>query len=366
MPRNALFLGAIILAAANLVCMAAEPGFGTQVDALAAAAASGPGPCAFAESVPVLPASFDPATATGTPPATGPQAPPKIKSDLRAAFDIGPPFFRRQLCGLDGIFVTSGPASWGYRNIDTRQRFIALSLELWSGDPPSAIPLNVYENRVMAGLLRWPAGDPAPPEYLPATPSDGLMTVLAVLAHEFGHVLWADTFIEPPGSEPQYDRFCPGVFPAKAWIDVPAHKRWRHFGEVAGMPGAIPDSPGDDPNDPPAAGDPSYQDIRIERLLAALRGSRLRHAHKILARLHARNRPWPSLFGAFSPNEDFVETFTLFTLTHATPPLTSLPLQIPIGRRRISIRNIPATIAERPLLSALLQCFDNRFGGASP
>src|SRR5262249_24507324 len=83
-------------------------------------------------------------------------------------------------------------------------------------------------------------------------------------------------------------------------------------------------------------------------------------AHKILARLLSVRRPWSSLLAAFSVNEDFVESFTLYTLTKANPTLSSLGLAIPLPGQPIRV-NIPATLSSRPLVAAKLLCFDNWF-----
>src|ERR1700686_3936905 len=50
-----------------------------------------------------------------------------------------------------------------------------------------------------------------------ANPNDGTETLLAVLAHEFGHVLWNDIFVATPGNDPSFDAFCPGIFPTYSW-----------------------------------------------------------------------------------------------------------------------------------------------------
>jgi hypothetical protein len=162
--------------------------------------------CAAITNVGVVPTSFDPTSATGTPPASGP-APANIQADLLAAYNAAPAYFQTQLCGLDGIFVTAGSQSWGYRNINDGRRYIAISMSLWS--PSGPITLDHYQNRVFGPPLSWRSStDPSPPTYLPATPNDGTMTVLAALAHEFGHVFWSDTLVFPRGTNPHSSRFC--------------------------------------------------------------------------------------------------------------------------------------------------------------
>ena len=59
------------------------------------------------------------------------------------------------------------------------------------------------------------------------------MTVLAVLVHETGHVLWFDVFVPEPGGPFNAANFCSGKFYARTvWpnIAVPS-SRWINFGE---------------------------------------------------------------------------------------------------------------------------------------
>src|SRR5215472_4843030 len=162
--------------------------------------------CNVVANVGMLPASFDPTDANSTPVATGP-APSSFQADIQAAYTSAP-LFQNQLCGLDGIFLTPGPQSWGYRNRNDGKRYIALSTTLWSGNPPTALALDQYENRVFGPPLSWTAqiDTASPPIYLPATPNNA--AILAALAHEFGHVLWADILISPRFTPPQSGRFC--------------------------------------------------------------------------------------------------------------------------------------------------------------
>jgi hypothetical protein len=294
----------------------------------------------------ILPASFDPTGSNIAPVPTGP-APSNFQADIQAAYNAAPLFFQNQLCALDGIFVTADAQSWGYRNRTDGKRYIAISTSLWSGNPPKAITLDQYENRVLGPPLSWTSQiDPSPPTYLPATPNDA--TVLAALAHEFGHVLWADILISPPSTPPQSSRFCNAIL-SQAWIGGPQFVVWTPFENRDTNPANIPD----DPNDLPLPGDPAPSEAKVLKMWDALRQNHVQRAHKILWRILAEGRPFPSLLGAFSANEQFVETFMLYTLMHANTPLTHLPLLVSTG----SVRDIPDTISKRKRLSKVLQCF---------
>jgi hypothetical protein len=53
---------------------------------------------------------------------------------------------------------------------------------------------------------------------------------------------------------------------------------------------------------------------------------------KVATVIHSDTDGYPSLFGAYSPDEDFVETFTLAVLLKAKNPLTDLILRFPGGK----------------------------------
>jgi hypothetical protein len=360
MMRSVGFLGVGTIIAAGLTC--ATPGSAQAPQPAASAVpphraqiCDGVNPGSFIQAVKFVAEPFDPQNpGAGPQPTTQPLG--ALQADLQSAYSIAPAYLRSQLCQLDGIFITTDGHSWGFRNIATGQRYIALSTSLWSGNPASAITLDAYENRVLGPPLSWPTSDASRPNYLPATPNGGSMTILAALAHEFGHVLWADILIYPRGSNPNSANFC-GRELDKSWTGGPLPASWTAFGDVDPNQADVPD---DDVNDPPGQGDPSAGNVHIKKLLDALRSQppQIERAHQILRRLLARPRPYPSLLGAFSANEHFVETFMLYTMMSATTPLTSAPLQV--GPR--TIRDIPGDLQPaanhpRPRLFRMLDCF---------
>ncbi len=343
MLRSTFLLAASIIVATCFACASPAPQPPAPAPSVTLA-------CSTIANVRMLSPSFDPTLANGTPVSTGP-APANIQADLITAYNTAPPFFKNQLCNLTGIFVTSDFQSWGYRNVSDGSRYIAISTSLWSGNPPAAITLDQYENRVFGPPLSWPQPpiDSSPPTYLPVTPNVGSMTILAALAHEFGHVFWSDILVFPRGSDPQSSRFCTKIL-TNSWTGNLQPAVWKKFEDLDANPANIPD---DDPSDPPLLGDPGPADAKVIKMINALRANNITKAHKILSRILAQARPFPSLFGAFSADEQFVETFTLFTLMNASPPLTSAPLQISPGL----VRDIPATASHRKRLAKVLQCF---------
>jgi hypothetical protein len=71
---------------------------------------------------------------------------------------------------------------------------------------------------------------------------------------------------------------------------------------------------------------------------------------------NADNGRWASALASFSTDEDFVETFQLNVLMNANPPLTNLPLTIYRSGKKPVIDDIPANLANKPVLKAKVGC----------
>ena len=259
-----------------------------------------------------------------------------IQSDLRAAFNAAPPSFKAQLCGLNGIFLTRAGCSgydpstcnlldnevadnsWGFREPDG-DKYIGISLGLWKNNACQgtqrvcAPPFQTYQTRLLRALLKreadsdtsslpfQPQPDPNPPTFN-VDPSTSAMSVLASLAHEYGHIYWWHNFVQPPGpattNTSNTGTFCGGNFyPSASWqgspVDIPPG-RWISFGEIRLQP------PG------------SY----ISQLPHLLRSGDYGNAGEVLHEIYSRGR-WASALAAFSPDEDFVETFELSVLVNS-------------------------------------------------
>jgi len=296
---------------------------------------------------------------------------PDIQSDLAAAFQAAPPFFKAQLCNLHGIYIDptgcSGydPSScgslsdtdiadnsWGFRST-AKEGFIAISLGLWKNNPCEgakkvcAAPLQTYETRRLLALLdrtaekdlrSLSAEGRRPRLTLPSygiSPDAPALSVLAALAHEFGHVWWWQTFVPQPRIE-SFDNtaFCNGNFyPSGSWqgtlVTLPPH-HWLGFGEIRLQP---PDSD-------------------VLRLQHFLRSADYGQAFEVLHRIYTNGR-WASALAAYSPDEDYVETFELLVLMKAGLRQSAVTTY---GRARHS-DNIVRETTVAPPLQAKLQCF---------
>ena len=276
-----------------------------------------------------------------------------IQTDLTAAFDSAPPSFRAQLCELKGIYVNPTGCtdrdprtcsleddqiannSWGFRQNSTGERraYIAISLGLWKNDPSNpwtcttphnvvcAPPFQKYQTRLIGALLqtlsRKAKNDDARPSFSTVKPpaaDTAAMSVLATLAHEFGHVYWLDTFVPDRGGPFRNStEFCKhtGLFyQPGSWsypIDLPPG-RWLGFGEILNRSNQADDSD-------------------VFQLPGLLAHGHFRDAGNHLNNIY-RNGRWASALAAFSPIEEFVETFELFVLTNAKDGLQSLKIRI--------------------------------------
>jgi hypothetical protein len=261
-------------------------------------------------------------------------------NDLAAAFTAASPALKVNLCNLDGIFIVQNtcPAtgctvedvignSWGFRQIAPQpKRYIATSATLWqNGTAPSFVD---YENmRLQALLLRldpnanaWFSLPGLKPYFSSASPNTSGMTVLAVLAHEYGHVLWFDKFVVNPDGSPNpggaaYIQpnspalFCNGRFyTAGSWttIAVPS-ARWIGFGE------RLPDQV----HRPDVAG----------LLKTDLSNGNFAAAARNLSNIFL-DTDLASTLASFSPIEDFVVTYEWLQFVSANPPLTDLSIRV--------------------------------------
>jgi hypothetical protein len=284
-------------------------------------------------NVPFVETPYAPAT-NATPTAQNRPVNNDVQTDLANAFAAAGPDFQYKLCGLDGIFIDpSGCAdpgtvntydpttcnlsgalitgySWGLRTYPPNplpgKRYIGLSLGLWNNNNPStpnyywqcqpphvcAPPFSLFYKAFLDAVVHMPSPNSpygsfsvtAKPDTFAANPA---MTVLAVLAHEFGHVYWFDSFVPTPGG-PFANNFCGGIFyPSGKWegdaVTLPFSNTSRFvlFGDILPYTGSyVPGLPG------------------------------------TLHSVHSSGN-WASALAAFSPDEDFVETFELSVLTKA-------------------------------------------------
>jgi hypothetical protein len=273
-----------------------------------------------------------------------------LADDLQKAFAAAPPFFKQRLCNLDGVYINptgcssfdgsmclgfSGgdkgivEASWGFREgpsiypvgtplpLGHRGEYIAISAAPWSGPNVHAPVFSKYERRLLRLLLPpWPStAGPAPnyADYGAANPGaeTSAMAVLGALAHEYGHVLWYDTF-RPNGTDDF--SFCGGTFFGNSWAGALVKPPlWRGFNDQTYRQTHLPG------------------DVQIGWIKQVIRrgdniGVNL--ASRYLHWYYNSSKTWAGYFATRSPDEDFIETFKFYVLQRANPPLTSLPIRL--------------------------------------
>ena len=293
-------------------------------------------------------------------------------NDLVAAFNAATPTLKDKLCSLDAIFIVQNtcPAtgctvsdilgnSWGLRQpASPPKRYIATSATLWQGG--AALPFVDYENLRLQAVMQaldptnganWFKLPDLRPKFKSASPNTSAMTVLAALAHEYGHVLWYDEFVvnsdgSPDPGGPVYIRsssalFCGGGFYTKnSWgtgnsgVNVPS-PRWIAFGQRLSTQIHNPDLSGS-----------LYAHLHQGNFGNAGAGSDLL---KILA-----NTDLVGTLASFTAIEDFVETYEWFQLISANQPLIDLEFQIDSLPPR---RNIVQSIANKPGVQRKMACF---------
>lgn len=288
-------------------------------------------------------------------PSSATQPAQAILNDIGNAWKAAPRRFADALCSLAGIFILTGTSdlteSWGYRETPRQQaqtglafprRYIGLSATLWPSNTP--MTLGVYETGLIQALTGWGNSNLKFDE--PTQPFSGQM-VLAALAHEFGHILFHDLY-NPTTKDFDFDNFC-GDSLHIGWRDYDHRDRFRDFMEQDGEQNL-------------------RSNARLTQLQAAVSQQLWRKAQTLIGNVHAARSRWASLFATFSPEEDFVETFRLFILTHPSlaNKLTSLKLHIPRAATTATgdiTYDLPADLAadNKPVLKRKMNCFIERF-----
>jgi hypothetical protein len=337
----ASILAAGILGSTLFACQATGPGIPPTPTPSPATACTSGGVAFVAAKVFKLSPTFDPTQ--GSAPGAGDVMGSVKMADpyylaLTSGFDAAPPFFKSSLCGLNAVYVVQNTCtgtctaadvvshSWGLRAYQTggAPEYIAISQQLLLNP---ALTLSAFETQRLNYLLSLlsPAGANAwsntnnYPIYT-ASPDTFPLTVLAVLAHEHGHVLWFDDFVHSPGG-PRDVRivFCNGqngngrnkfnsFYPPGYWnkISLPSfnNKRWINFGEQ----------------------EDQYLIDYITPLTTALNSNSYYPAADKALHAVLQDDSLTDLLSTFSSNEDFVTAYELYVLQNAG--LTALSVQL--------------------------------------
>jgi hypothetical protein len=344
MIRSAHLLCVIILTTVCVACApAVPPPPGAPPPPVQGAAATCPDGSAFLDHIRFVANGYVPSSNPGT----RPVAPPAgigtpisnsiYAQNLQNAFLLAPPSFQSRLCGLTGIYI-NGPTtcsaladcignSWGFRAGPGQGTYIAVTAGLWNLSCSSGSPYvyHCFETDLLNAVLG------STPQFFRYSGANAAadnfdMTVLAALAHEVGHMQWYQvmTPTRPGTSAYNPNSFCTPSFFSYSWkVPVISPPVWRFFLTL------------DKRNHNFGAPDRHLLAPDIKDIDHDIDRGDMQDASALVEQLYQPGQPWPSYFGAISPDEDFVETYKFYILTNAQSvpslsegPLTSLPIQI--------------------------------------
>jgi hypothetical protein len=306
---------------------------------------------------------------------------PQMLNDINAAFTNAPLPVQNDICALSGIFIDTSscqggtinpctpvdnkiPVSWGYRSYnknkpDAGSMYIAIPATLWPAANAAAIPLSQYEQSVVqffaqnAGNANWSSGGAYPLPTISnvsySNSDTSWPTVLAALAHELGHVKFNYTIHKKNNYGKDYDfsalNSCniSGVTDFFNWWTYNGNGKklipkgyWRHLGRQ----------------------DNVNSNARIDHSLSPYLSDfqdLTQNPNSLLYALYAGQvEPWASFWGAWSPDEDFVETYVLLSLLNN---MQSLQISIPGYSPYDIIAN--TTQDNKPILYGKIQCVAN-------
>jgi hypothetical protein len=313
-------------------------------------------------------------------PSRNPYAPPpvagpfdttqlNIKNDIVGAFNSAPTMVKNHLCGLTAIYIDpsvctnqnpynctlpAGPTSatslftgaWGFRSRnqpDKGSTYISVSAALWP-QGQSASDIYTYENTLLQAIAielggqAWSTSANFPSIGIPANPnSASALTVLAAMAHEMGHVFFIQTAIKNAGNDFKFGNLTSCALGNGTTIDFFlgwAHHndhdldppKWRKFADSHNNSG----------------GQTEHQNKpKLAEFQAAT--GQVPTLNQLVHDSYVPSQPWASLFGALTPDEDFVETYALYALVgngldgSGGPFLASLPVTIPLTTGTVNV-----------------------------
>jgi hypothetical protein len=259
----------------------------------------------------------------------------QISDDLSTAFSNAPKKVQDDVCALTGVFIDSNscpnngdvnncqtsafPVSWGYRsseNIDRGNMYIAIPGALWAGGGNThAILLSSYEGTILNNFVQNTGNSSwgtTPPTISSANPDTPWAAVLAALSHELGHVKFNYTIhpnathgrnydfgaLQPcsTGANTSIPDFFSGWSYNNSKKQLVPKDTWRLFSHQESDDNGLKI----DHSMPPTLNDFKNSTNPNQLLFTLYTGS---------------DQPWASFWGAWSPDEDFVETYVLYALS---------------------------------------------------
>ena len=196
---------------------------------------------------------------------------------ITGAFDRAHSRVQADMCRLNMIFINPGNINFGVRENPADQgtgKYIMLDARLLSGG--AGATLASEETQTQNAVLTVLGNTNVTLQYS-ATPDSGFLGVLAVMAHEMGHVAWYEKNVR---AKPCFAN----NFMTSTWTGSVPNRRWVNFAAVTANDHSI------DPDTHP---------------------KKRRLTQGKLRKLHDN---FVSVFAAVSPEEDYVETYKLSAL----------------------------------------------------
>jgi hypothetical protein len=329
----------VLILCAGLLGFAAEAQGGCDIAAKVAELSPGFSPVKYGDCKPGVPCNFrPPQDFIAKRPAATHQTDTAL---IVAAYDAAPAFFQDALCRLDHIYIDTDtkdpakPSVWGMRqrlDVDPATKLprthIGIAEAVMTDLAKHRTPYAAYENLLTRALLAPSAPSPTTPvaQVVPLTYTAALdpankepaaITLLGILAHEMGHIVWWERDVGASD------------FPAISWTSKSVQHGFHEFGVA-------------DPENPPQR-HPVKADVQYDlRYLGAAK------AAEDLQKVYGGE--WASLFATVAADEDFVETYKLVVLTEpgakqTRPALIALKVTIPGagGADVLATLNSPAT-----------------------
>jgi len=242
-----------------------------------------------------------------------------IQGKIQDAFDNAPAHLQTELCTLRQIYIDpkANSQNWGLRDVRTPDNSTYIGVADAMFDAAAPQPYSLFETLTVRNLLTVPP-PPPPVVNLPpqsntwlqtvshsANPADTLtVKVMAILAHEMGHVIWWAENI--PGVT------CPptnGNFQDISWQVHNTPRGFHKYGRGHSNQNKVETFTETDMVDDLWRG-------RVNALILKMK------------KIYSQSN-WVNLFSFVDPDEDFIETYRFWALTHAQGglALTSLNVQ---------------------------------------
>jgi hypothetical protein len=240
------------------------------------------------------------------------------KEVLAKIYSRSPDYLQARLCRLTQLFVTDsfpwGPAGWGFWEGPDRPPGTGVYLAISARELEVKKSIAGAENETIDQLL-GDAGRRRGPrlERLKADDtSDPVLTILAEISHEMGHVLLADANMD--GTDPHHPRrqvsgpprsTCfEDAFLNSSWSAEKFHqnmRRWVDFGRQYHNRQTNPDV-----------------EFSLERLRAEWRNGKVSDVNHVISNVY-RSKEFASFAASINPWEDVAETYKYEVLADAMP-----------------------------------------------